>query len=1182
MSWAGRSLLVITKVLLPVVLLVAVAGGIFYVRLLNGPISLSFLSDSIARGISSELPGLSTTIGQSVVELRGSNLEFRLKNVQLNDDDGKAVAIAPLAAVEVSRSALLSGVVSPSRIILIKPRLRVFYNQQSGLALSIAGGQAGNETRSTGAGAAKRDGRLSVRGKATADQNSEPASSAFGHAVRTGQINLARTVAELAARARKRGDATSYLNRIGVQDAIVIIDHDGNRSAWRVPKADFGLVHSGASSVLSGSIAVATAKGLWTVALRAEDFGATERVRLTAGLRDFYPETIAEAVPGLAALSALKLPVSGQLDMSLSSDGEILAANFDAGLGKGPIALPWLETAPPRLDSGRIALRYRRGEKHVTVAPSTIRWSGSDMTVVGTVAQRSVGSSGLAWDFKLRSTSGRLSTGNAGEFVKVKRWEARGSLLPAQGIVNLDQVIAQAGAGAMIMNGTVYTGSAPGMSVAGRFGPMTARNFLGLWPYYIGPAARRWAEENVMAGQLRGGTFSTSFRKPTGAAAAAPSSDYTMKIDAELSDVRFLIDKALPPVFASTARLSLRKDTFKLDVPQSAFVLADDRSLQINELRLTSHDVFNAIVDGRAGFKIKGDVKEALNIAQRLGVVQDTVLKRLSGRVSGRVEGRFDLTIPLARPHSLPQPTVVGQVRILDGRVKKAWRGFDVRGSNIIIDANGDGLVANGQLLVGGVPARISWQRVFEVRESRQPPLRLKATLDAADRKQLGFKVNHILQGPVGVDVTLRPMAPENSPNDARVRVDLTNAELSIDSLTWRKPKGQRAIVDFDVVAGSGKAGKLTNIRLDGEGIAVRGSAEVGADGQLSTFNIPQFSINVVTRLRMKGERRKGNVWRVSVRGPTYEGREFFRTLFSAGKTKSKIVRKGQPGLDLDVRIDNVLGFWDTRLRGLRLDLSKRKGKIIALRATGKLGNNGTLEANVKRGDKRRQLVTTSNDAGRTFKLIGFYPNARGGSLRSSVDLDDRGSRERRGLLAVRKFQILGDEVLSEVLQSGRGGTGTVQRQRRRAVRQVVQFDWMRIPFLIGRGQFIIGDAELRGPLLGVLMCGRADFAARRMRVGGTYVPLQGLNGAIGAIPGIGQLLAGPKGEGVLGITFEIRGAMQRPEVLVNPLSLVAPGIFREMFQVACPKNIIQRAKASAPKDATSIGEGWASPSSSN
>ena len=35
----------------------------------------------------------------------------------------------------------------------------------------------------------------------------------------------------------------------------------------------------------------------------------------------------------------------------------------------------------------------------------------------------------------------------------------------------------------------------------------------------------------------------------------------------------------------------------------------------------------------------------------------------------------------------------------------------------------------------------------------------------------------------------------------------------------------------------------------------------------------------------------------------------------------------------------------------------------------------------------------------------------------------------------------------------------------------------------------------------------QADFVARDVDLSGTYVPLQGLNGALGAIPGIGQIV---------------------------------------------------------------------------
>ena len=134
---------------------------------------------------------------------------------------------------------------------------------------------------------------------------------------------------------------------------------------------------------------------------------------------------------------------------------------------------------------------------------------------------------------------------------------------------------------------------------------------------------------------------------------------------------------------------------------------------------------------------------------------------------------------------------------------------------------------------------------------------------------------------------------------------------------------------------------------------------------------------------------------------------------------------------------------------------------------------------------------------------------------------------------------------------------------------QALPFDWMRLPFLVGNGQFILRSAELRGPVVGATIEGKADFDARAIDLSGTYVPLQGLNGAIGVIPGLGQILAGPKGEGVLGMKFAVRGPMAQPEVLVNPLSLMAPGICREIFQISNPSlEVTGRAAPAAERPA--------------
>src|SRR5262249_31894792 len=78
--------------------------------------------------------------------------------------------------------------------------------------------------------------------------------------------------------------------------------------------------------------------------------------------------------------------------------------------------------------------------------------------------------------------------------------------------------------------------------------------------------------------------------------------------------------------------------------------------------------------------------------------------------------------------------------------------------------------------------------------------------------------------------------------------------------------------------------------------------------------------------------------------------------------------------------------------------------------------------------------------------------------------------------------------------------------------------------------------------------------------------PLQGINGTvIGDVPLLGQILTGIQGEGIFGITFAVQGSTADPQVIVNPLSLVTPGIFREIFAMTTPNPKVQPREDRAP-----------------
>ena len=200
----------------------------------------------------------------------------------------------------------------------------------------------------------------------------------------------------------------------------------------------------------------------------------------------------------------------------------------------------------------------------------------------------------------------------------------------------------------------------------------------------------------------------------------------------------------------------------------------------------------------------------------------------------------------------------------------------------------------------------------------------------------------------------------------------------------------------------------------------------------------------------------------MSAKGPTYDGRDLFRSFFDVAHLGDQST-KVRPGLDLRAEVDTVVGFSDTTLRNVKMLLQKRSNKLTSLDARGVLEGGKPFAAEVRHeAGQNRRLRAEAMDAGQLFKLVGFYPNAVGGAVNLEVNLDGQGPAERTGTLWVRDFLVLGDPIISEVLQSA-DGTPT-SGQRRTVAREQFEFEIMRVPFSVGHGQFVMHDAAHQRP----------------------------------------------------------------------------------------------------------------------
>lgn len=1162
-----------------------VVFGLLYVRLLNGPIPLTFLAASIQEAVQSEFSGLGVQIEDVAARLNESGtIEFELKNVRVSDAGGAPIAFAPSAALSLSSRALLAGHLAPESVDLIAPRLVLSYAEDGTLSVKFTPPTATPEVPGV---------RHTVAGGGTQSGLAVPEAQANDWTETS--IDLVKALSEASASARRRERASAYLRAVGLRGATVIVDNGVRKTIWRVRDFDIDLDHRRSRSSIAGRARVESLTGPWELNFRTNENERNKTLQLAMSVQGLVPRGLARSIPQLAVLEGLDMPVWAEAQLDLSSAGKVLGGTIGIDTAPGTVSLPWLGGKPVQLDGGHFALAYNGTERRFDISPSVLVLGTSRLQFTGQIAHNAQGPEGQRWVYDLKSAGGWIGAEPpVHDRLVIDDWRARGHISPDLTKAVLSQFNLRAGGAEVNAQGDLADVSgALQARLEGRIGAMSAETFKSLWPVMLAPLSREWVGVHLVRGALKGGTFKIVHEPqaagtdwtPTNSQAAGPN---RVSLALEGSDVAVSIIEGWPALEMPRSLVRLENNSLEITSPDAMMTASDGRRLSLKGAMTV--DMAEPLPrTGHFGFKLQGPLSLALEM------VDQEPIRALQGAsssmhgIDGKLDGQLTVSLPLGKVPAAGEVKVEGKARVTDGRLKQAIGPYSVHGANINIDLTGTAVEASGDMLVNGVLAKASWQHVFAAAQDKQPPLRVMASLDNSDRTQLGFELNDLVQGVVGLEVLLsHNLRGERS---VQVRADLADADLILDSVAWRKPRGRPSIFQFDVVHGGRLPTELHNVRLVGDNVAVEGWMGIDADNRLREFNFPQFSLNVVGSLSTEGRLRNDNVWQMTAKGTTYDGRDIFRSFFDVGRSPER-AEKIRQSFELTADVDTVIGFSDTTLRKVRLEMHRRGSRMTYLNARGLLEGGKPFSATLNKvdGNQPRILRAEAGDAGLLFKVVGFYPNAYGGTMNLDVNLDAQGAADRVGTLWAHDFYVLGDPIVSEVLQNadGTGGQG-----RRTVVREKFEFDRMRIPFSIGHGQFVMNNAYLKGPVVGASVRGKIDFRSQRLDVGGTYVPLAGLSSALAPVPLLGPLLTGPRGEGIFGITFAIQGEIANPQVIVNPFALVTPGFLREIMQMtpedprvlprdkaparndpAAPRSSSSGAKASGG-GGTDIGAGW-------
>ena len=564
----------------------------------------------------------------------------------------------------------------------------------------------------------------------------------------------------------------------------------------------------------------------------------------------------------------------------------------------------------------------------------------------------------------------------------------------------------------------------------------------------------------------------------------------------DLSGLSIVYVSGLPPVQTKEAKLTVSGTAFAVDIPAAKIVVPSGGEIALSQGRFYIPDLRVDPQQGEITYTATGATPTVLELLDHepLGYLRAVGMK--PDFLGGTAEGNFTLNFPLLSNLEFKQIKLNGAARLNDAIASNLVGDAEVSGGTLDVNVTEQAVQAKGTVNIKGVPAELAWQRIFYTPDDRQPPIKVTARLDAEMREKLGIKVNHLIHGPTPITLEIAHLG-EGTPGGMRVQADLTEAQLLFNGLGWNKPAGRAATLMLDVVPKPDGSTDLANLKIVGDDINVQGGVALDAAQRLKEFYFSDFSVNSLTHVELTATVRDDQVLEIKVEGPSFDGKQFFQSLFSAGQLDASAEPADPFGIDLTAQIATVTGFYDTTIKDVEVTVKKRNGRLVVLDAKGALNGRAPVAVHLAQNSGGARVISAeARDAGDAFRVVGFYPSVKGGEASLEVNLDAGGIDNKSGTLWARRIQrarqLGGERRAHRSGLHGRIGqskaAGHTAADLLQSVARAVHGRRRQVP---------LEGCLYERPMLGATLRGMVDFKAQTVDLGGTYVPLYGLNSAL-------------------------------------------------------------------------------------
>lgn len=644
-----------------------------------------------------------------------------------------------------------------------------------------------------------------------------------------------------------------------------------------------------------------------------------------------------------------------------------------------------------------------------------------------------------------------------------------------------------------------------------------------LWPATLAPDVRDWVGTYVQSGVITNATVDLAL------SGAAPTGDLLAQaaIAFDFSNADFVPFDGAPVIRDAVGHGKLAGDRFEIVVDNGWADVGDGRRLDLARSSFVVPKVSAKVPDGEVSIAASGTAAAGVALWDNLPFSDDSGVVADSDSAAGKVSAAVTIKLPLAPVIQPKDIHYSGRIDLTGFDPGVPVAGRSVTKANLGVELNDDVANVRGKAMIDGSPADVFL--TLPISGDGESKSVVKLSLDAAALKSYGVDVGDMLGGSIAVEMT-------EAGATRKVSANLTKADINLTVMGYRKPAGKAGLLTFDLV--TKPAGTtISNLSYKSGGALVEGQVNIDADGNFLSATLPRLNLDPGDRLSLKASR-DGAGLKVSASGSQIEARSLVRNLLRQS-TNSNL--PASLSLDLSASLSNVHGEGGEQLDGLNLSAKIAGGQIYSMSLVAQTSGGGSASATLTPGKKGRELKVEAGEVGRLLRFLGVYSRVYGGRATLSGLIDDQ------GILAANldgsHWKVVEEPALAQL--STASTTGPTEGLSTADIRRLT-FD-----LHFGNGMLSIGEGFIRTETAGLTLSGDVDFAKNALRLAGSYLPANQVDSLLASIPLLGQtVFAGGGRSGLFGLSYRLSGPIDEPSLTINPLSAIAPGIFRRLFEM--------------------------------